>query len=140
MTAANQLTIVEIEFLAAVGWKRGRRPFSCPCSLNVTPCRKELCWTCLSKESMPFVNSKPPIPTRSLRFLRAAVRSTSSAVNYDCIMPIPSLTPSLQKKAPFFCAEEQKVFSRSCGLQDLGVSKNRGISKWMVYKGKAYWN
>ena len=77
-TAANQRTLVEIELLATVGWKRGCQPFSCPCSQNVTHCRKEICSTCLSKESMPFVKSKPPFPTRSLRSLRAAARSTSS--------------------------------------------------------------
>ena len=32
----------------------------------------------LSKESRPFVKSKPALPTRSLRSLRAAARSTSS--------------------------------------------------------------
>ena len=78
VTAANQWTFVEIEFLASVGWKRGCQPFSCPCSLNVTHW-KELFSTCLPKESMPFVNSKPPFPARSLKSLRAAVRSTSSA-------------------------------------------------------------
>ena len=49
-----------------------------PCSQNVTQCRKEICSTCLSEESMPFVKSKPPLPSRSLRSLRAAARSTSS--------------------------------------------------------------
>ena len=49
-----------------------------PCSKNATQCRKEICSTCLSKESMPFVKSKPPLPSRSLRSLRAAARSTSS--------------------------------------------------------------
>ena len=39
---------------------------------------KEICSTCLSEESMPFVKSKPPLPSRSLRSLRAAARSTSS--------------------------------------------------------------
>ena len=57
VTAANQWTIVEIEFLARVGWKWGRRPFSCRCSQNVKHCRKEICSTCLSKESMLFVKS-----------------------------------------------------------------------------------
>ena len=45
----------EIEILASVGWKCCRQPFSCPCSQNVTHCRKEICsawWTCLSKESI----------------------------------------------------------------------------------------
>ena len=59
-----------------MSWKWGRRPFS------KTQCRKEICSTCLSQESMPFVKSKPPLPTRSLRFLRAAVRSCSAL----CIM------------------------------------------------------
>ena len=53
---------------------------SCPCSKNVIHCPKEICSTCLSKESMPFVKSKPPLPTRSLRSLRAVARSTSSAL------------------------------------------------------------
>ena len=66
--------------LASVGWKRGCRPFSCAWSENVTYCRKEICSTYSSKESMPFVKSKPPLPTRSLRSLRAAVHSTSSAL------------------------------------------------------------
>ena len=70
--------------LATVGWKRGCQPFSCRCSLNVMHCRKEICSTCLSKESMPFVKSKPPLPTRSLRSLRAAVCSTNSAL---CLYP-----------------------------------------------------
>ena len=79
-TAASQWRIVEIEFLAMVGWKWGCQPFSCPCSKNVIHCPKEICSTCLSKESMPFVKSKPPLPSRSLRSLRAVARSTSSAL------------------------------------------------------------
>ena len=43
--------------------RRGCQPFSCRCSLNVMHCRKEIYGTCLSKESMPFVKSKPPLPT-----------------------------------------------------------------------------
>ena len=81
VTAANRWTIAEIELLATVGWKWGCQPFSCPCPLNVTHCRREICWTC--KETIlaiPFGNSKHPLPTRSLRFLRATVRSTSSAL------------------------------------------------------------
>ena len=45
---------------------------------------------------MPFVKAKPPLPTRSLSFLRTAVLSAISALNHGCIMPIPSL--QLQKK------------------------------------------
>ena len=55
---------------------------SCRCSQNVTHCRKEICSTCLFKESIPetpFGNSKHPLPARS-RFLRAAARSTTSAL------------------------------------------------------------
>ena len=49
--------------------------FSCRGSQNVTHCRKEICSTCLFKESIPaipFVKSKPPRPSRSLSFLRTA--------------------------------------------------------------------
>ena len=67
-----------------VGWKWGCRPFSCRCSQNVPHGRKEICSTCLFKESIPTipcVNSKRPIPARSLRFfLRAAACSTGSAL------------------------------------------------------------
>ena len=63
--------------------------------------RKDICSTCQSKESMPVVKSKPPLPTRSLMFLRAAAGSTSSALHYACIMPIPSL--QLQKTVEKTC-------------------------------------
>ena len=46
---ANEWTIVEIdkiEVLASVGWKWGCHSFSCPCSLNVTHCRKESSSAC----------------------------------------------------------------------------------------------
>ena len=69
--------------LASVGWKRGCQPFSCPWSENVTYCRKEICSTYLFKASIaaiPLANAKHQFPTRSLRSLRAAVRSTSSAL------------------------------------------------------------
>ena len=97
------MRLLQTKLLAAVVWKRGCQPFSCQSSQNVTHCRKEICWT--SKESIPtipFWNSKHPIPKKSLRFLRAAVRSAISALNYGCIMPIPSL--QLQKK-PALCTE-----------------------------------
>ena len=83
LSCAMRRTLVEIEFFATVGWKWGCQPFSCPCSQNVTHCRQETCSPCLLKTSIlavPFVKSKPPLPTRSLRLLRAAVRSTSSAL------------------------------------------------------------
>ena len=43
--------------------------FQLPMFAKVTHCRKEICSTCLSKESTPFdpfVKSKPPLPTTSL--------------------------------------------------------------------------
>ena len=113
VTAAHQPTLVEIEILATVGWKWGCQPFSCPCSQNVTHCRKEIYATWLSKESIraiTFGNSNHPVPTRSLRFLRATVRSTSSALRYGCIMPIPSL--QLQKKK---LSNSDKQLSRGFG-------------------------
>ena len=113
-TAASQRRIVEIELLAFVGWKWGCQPFSCPCSKHVIHCPKEICSTCLSKESMPFVKSKPPLPTRSLRSLRAVARSTSSALWLHHAHPfVASAEWSLCH------AEKQRVWSRSCGLQDL---------------------
>ena len=119
VTAANQWTLVETELLATKGWKCGCQPFSCRCCLNATHCRKKICWTCLFKEyipAIPFWNSKLPLHARSLRFLRAAVRSTIFALNFGCIMPMPSLK---QQKKHLSYAEKQSVWSRSCGLQDL---------------------
>ena len=60
----------------------GSASLSAACSQNVTHCRKEICSTCLFKTSIPavpFWNCNHPLPTRS-RFLRATVRSTSSAL------------------------------------------------------------
>ena len=113
-TAANQRTVVEIELLATVAWKWGCQPFSCPCSKNVTHCPKEIFSTCLSKESMPFVKSKSPLPTRSLRSLRAAAHSTSSAL---CLHHAHPFVAAAEKNLSH--AEKQRVCSRSCGVQDL---------------------
>ena len=57
-----------------------------PCSKNVTHC------------SMPFVKSKPPLPSRSLRSPRAAARSTSSLWLHNA------------------CKRYQKI---RCGLKDI---------------------
>ena len=40
------------ELLAAVGWKRGCQPLSCPCSQNVTHCQTDIFSTCSSRESI----------------------------------------------------------------------------------------
>ena len=114
VTAANQWTIAEIELLAAVGWKCGCQPFSCPRLQNVTRSRKEIYATCLSKESIPaipFWNSKHPIPTRSYRFLRAAVCSELWLHHAHAFVAGEGKHLSH--------AEKQRVWSRSCGLQDL---------------------
>ena len=83
------------KLLASVGWKQGCQPFSCPCSQNVTHCRKEIYATCLSKESIPaipFGNSKhPPEASGSWEY-----QHPPPALHYACIIPIPSL--QLKKK------------------------------------------
>ena len=85
-----------------MGRKWGCQPFSYPCSQNVRNCRKEICSTCLSKESMPFVQSKPPVPSRSLRSLRAAARSTSSvSLHHGC------------KRSHLFVSASEKNMQRS---------------------------
>ena len=118
VAAANQWAVVEIELLATVGWKWGCQPFSCRCSQNVTHCRKEICSTCLVKESIPaipFGNFNHPLPATS-RFLRAAARSTTSALWLHHAHPfVAAAGKSLSH------AEKQRVWSwsRSCGVEDL---------------------
>ena len=104
-TAANQRTIVEIELLATVSWTCGCQPFSCRCSPNVTHCRKEICSTCLFRESMPFVTSKHPIHTRSLSFPRAAYVPPSL---HQMVASCPSLPCSCRKNLSY--AEKQRVW------------------------------
>ena len=68
--------------LSKSGLEVGPPAFQLPMIENLTQCRKEICSTCLFKESIPtipFGNSKHPLPARS-RFLRAAVHSSSSAL------------------------------------------------------------
>ena len=67
---AMLLQWVEIELLATVSWTCGCQPFSCRCSQHVTHCQQEICSTC----------AKHPLLARSLRSLRAAAHSTSSAL------------------------------------------------------------
>ena len=115
--ATQQRRIVEIELLATVGWQCGCRPFSCRCSQKGMHCRKEICSACLSKESIPaiaFWNSKHPIPTRSLRFLRAEVRSISSALWLHHAHPFVAAAEKHLSHA-----EKQRVWWRSCFLRDL---------------------
>ena len=60
------------------------------------------------------MKSKPPLPTRSLRSLRAAVHSTSSAL---CLHHAHPFVAATEKDLSH--AEKHNVCSRSCGLQDL---------------------
>ena len=101
--------IVFSELLATVGWTWGCQPFTYPCSQNVMYCREEICSTYLSKESMPFVKSKPPLPTRSLQSLRAAARSASSAL---CLHHSHPLVAASEKSTCFMQRSKS-------GLQDL---------------------
>ena len=110
MTAADQRTVVETELLATVGWKWGCQPFSCQCSQNMTHCQKEICSTCLFKISIPavpFWNSKHPVSTRS-RFLRATVRSTSSAL---CLHHAHPFVVSAEKRTRFM--QRSKAFGQA---------------------------
>ena len=101
-TAANEWTLVKIEILVTVGWKWGCQPFSCRSSLNVTYCRKDICSTCLSKESIPAI----PLGFPSIHSLPEAgpweQQLARPVLHFACIMPIPSL--QLQKK-PVLCRE-----------------------------------
>ena len=94
------------ELLATVGWKWGCQPFSCRCTQNVTHCRKEICSTCLSEESIPAIpsgNSKHPLPTTRFRFPRAAVRSTSFALWLHHAFPFVAAA----EKKPVSCTEAE---------------------------------
>ena len=99
VTDANQWTVVEIEFLAKVGWKRGCQPFSCQCSQNVMHCRKEIYATCMSNESIPA------IPLGYSRHPALCLHHSH-----------PFIVAEEQNQSH---AEKQKVWSRSCRLQDL---------------------
>ena len=93
-----------------MGWKRGCQPFSCPCSQNVTHCRNRL------RNPFPlfFWQFQASSPYQQLRFLRAAVRSTSSALWLHHAHPFVA---AAEKRLAY--AEKQRVWSGSCGHQDL---------------------
>ena len=77
---------------------------------------KEICLTCLPKESIPAIplgNSKHPFPIRSLRFLRVAARSTSFALWLHHALSY--LAAAGQNPSH---AEKKRVRSQSNGLQD----------------------
>ena len=96
------------------GLEVGLPAFQLPMFAKVTHCRKEICSTCLSKESMPFepfVKSKPPLPTRSL----------SSRERHTLWLhhAHPFVAAAEKGRKNLFYAEKQRVWSRSYGLQDL---------------------
>ena len=98
--AANQRTLVQIELLATVGWTCGCQPFSCQCSQNVMHCRKVINATSLFKESIPALY----------------------IYIYTYLLGIPCSTGFafvVTAEENLSYAEKQRVWSQSCGLQDL---------------------
>ena len=92
--------------------------FQLPSSQNVTHCRKKNCSTCLFKTSIPavpFRNSKHAVSTKS-RFLRA--QYPPPVLQYGCIMNHARPFVATSEKSQSH-AEKQRVWSRSCGLQEL---------------------
>ena len=71
---------------------KGCQLFSCLCTPKVKHCRKEICSTCLSRNPCLLLKSKPPLPSRRLRSLRSAARSTSSLwLHYSCKVMVSKL-------------------------------------------------
>ena len=103
---SKQLIVMPLTVKFRLGFW-GDQPFSCPCLQNVMHCRKEICSTCLSMESMPFVKSKPPL-TRSLRFLRATACSISSALWLDHAHPFVAAA----EKRPVSCREAEGLVTK----------------------------
>ena len=127
-TDCAPMWLLQTKFLASVGWKRGCQPFSCRCSQNVMHCRKRFCSTCLLQESMPFGKSKPPLPTRSLRSLRAAVRSTSSAL---CLHHAHPFVAAAEKRS-VSCREAEGLVTELWGSTKLcGVTMERSWASFM---------
>ena len=114
VNAGNQWTIVEIEILATVSWTCGCQPFSCRCSQNVMHCRKEICSTCLFKESIPTIhlwNSKHPTCQK------LEVPESRSTFRHLCIK-------WWHHAHPFVAApEKDRVMQRSRGFGHEVVSK-----------------
>ena len=104
------------KLLAIVGWKCGCQPFSCRCSQNVTHCRKDTCGTCLfsgihSRHSFWEFQTSTPFQKQLPEF--------SSTLQQLCIMvaSCPSLRCSCMRNLSN--RDKQRVWSRSCGVEDL---------------------
>ena len=100
-----------------MGWKWGCQPFSCPCSQNVTHCRKEICSTCLFKTS---ILARSVLEFQASTPYQKQVPESDSTLHQFCMMvaSCPSLRCSFRKKH-LSHVEKQSVWSRSCGLEDL---------------------
>ena len=114
-TAASQWRIVEDQLLDPFGLRvleAGLPAFQLPMYSVCDALPKKDCSTCLFKESIPAIPgiSKHPLPTRS-RFLRATVRSTSSALWLHHAHPFVAATEKKQSHA-----EKQRV-SKICYVQ-----------------------
>ena len=95
----------------------GCQPFSCRCWQNLMRCRKEICWTCLFKESIPAI---PFWEFQVHTFYQKQVPESGSTLHPLCITTVtscPSHRCSCRKNLSY--AEKQRVWSRSCGLEDL---------------------
>ena len=74
------------------------QPFSCPCTLCDALPKRDL-FDMYVQESMRLVKSKPPLPPRSLRSLRAAARSTSFIVVASSLQKIELWYPNFGLQA-----------------------------------------
>ena len=112
---AMLLQWVEIELLATVGWKCGFQPFSCPCRKTChcrTAERRFFRHACLRIPCLLWNIS--PLPTRSLRSLRAAAHSTSSALwlhHAHAFVAVAEQTSRIQRSRGF---GHGVVVSRTC--------------------------
>ena len=107
------------------------QPFSCRCSQNVTHCNRRFVGHVSFQESIPaipFGYSKHPLPARK-RFLRAAVSSTCFALWLHPAHPFVAAAGKTLSDA-----EKQRVWSRSCGSQDLLQCSDCALSRaiWLL--------
>ena len=104
-TAESQWRSVEIHSLFSLGASANQLPMFAKCD---APLKRDLFdWhACLCKASIaaiPLKNGKHPLPTSSLRFLRAAVRSTGCALRLHHAHPLVAAA----EKRPVSCREAE---------------------------------
>ena len=108
--------LLQTKLLAAVVWKRGGQPFSCPCSQKCDALLKgDLLDMFVSgiHSRHSFWGFHASTPCQSLEISRSAARSTSSALLHRAY-PFVAAAGKNQSHA-----EKQRVWSQSCGIQDL---------------------